>query len=231
MTMSSISAWHRQFRTCPVRTVIFDLDGVLIDSFEVMRAAFEFAHLEVVGTGEPPFTEYMACQGMYFPDIMRRIGLPLEMEQPYVEASARLVDRVKVYPGVPELLSQLRRQGINTAVATGKSVARACQVLDALNLLPLLDTVVGSDQVASPKPSPDIVLEALHRLQSPASEAVMVGDAVTDIRSGSDAGVRTIAVTWGETDPALLLAERPDLIVGSLPELEALLLPRVEVTS
>jgi AHBA synthesis associated protein len=181
--------------------VVFDLDGVLIDSFEVMRQAFARAYAEFVGPGRPPFEEYRTHQGRYFPDIMRLMNLPLEMEEPFVRASAELIGEITVYPGVRELLERLRDAGVATAVATGKSAARARAALAAHGLLPLLDTVVGSDEVPRPKPHPDIVIEALRRLRIDApSRALMVGDAAIDIRSGRSAGTVTAGASWGSED-------------------------------
>lgn len=194
-------------------SVVFDLDGVLVDSFEVMREAFAVAYREVVSDQEPPFAEYLTHQGRYFPDIMRLMGLPAAMEEPFVATSHRLIHQVRVYPDVPELLSRLRMAGIPTAVATGKSAPRARAVLDAVGLLPLLDTVVGSDEVVRPKPMPDIVREALRRLQVDANRAVMVGDAVIDIQSGRAAGVATAAALWGGPPCDALLAEQPDFVL------------------
>ncbi|GGS67038.1 HAD-IA family hydrolase [Streptomyces griseoviridis] len=203
-------------------TVVFDLDGVLIDSFAVMRKAFALAYREVVGEGEPPFEEYRTHQGRYFPDIMRLMNLPPRMEQPFVEASHRLVAEVEVYPDVPLLLKRLRECDVRTAIATGKSGARARTVLEVVGLLPLLDTVVGSDEVPRPKPAPDIVREALHRLGAGPDDAVMVGDAVIDIRSGRAAATATAAALWGETAPGPLRAERPDFVLERPTDLLAL---------
>ncbi|MFC5719499.1 HAD-IA family hydrolase [Streptomyces gamaensis] len=198
-----------------VTAVVFDLDGVLIDSFAVMREAFAVAYREVVGDGEPPFEEYVTHQGRYFPDIMRLMGLPPAMQEPFVRESHRLMHRVEVYPGVPRLLADLRAGGIRTAIATGKSGERARAVLAAVGLLPLLDAVVGSDEVPRPKPHPDIVREALGRIGAAAGEALMVGDAVIDLQSGRAAGTRTVAATWGEGRAEQLRAQRPDFVLDS----------------
>ncbi|WP_181802663.1 HAD-IA family hydrolase [Streptomyces shenzhenensis] len=203
-------------------TVVFDLDGVLIDSFAVMRQAFAIAYREVVGEGEPPFEEYRTHQGRYFPDIMRLMGLPPQMEQPFVEASHRLVAEVEVYSDVPLLLKRLRECDIRTGIATGKSGARARTVLEVVGLLPLLDTVVGSDEVPRPKPAPDIVREVLRRLGAGPDDAVMVGDAVIDIQSGRAAGTATAAALWGETAPDPLRAEHPDFVLERPSDLLAL---------
>lgn len=209
------------------RTVVFDLDGVLIDSFQVMRQAFALAYHEVVGPGEPPFEEYRTHQGRYFPDIMRLMDLPGAMERPFVEASQRLIGEVEVYPDVPLLLKRLRESGIGTAIATGKSGERARRVLDVVGLLPLLDTVVGSDEVPRPKPAPDIVLEGLRRLGAPPGSAVMVGDAVIDLQAGRAAGTATAAALWGETSPGPLRDEKPDHVLAEPADLLAVVLGEV----
>lgn len=195
------------------RAVIFDLDGVLVDSFPVMREAFSVAYREVVGDGKPPFEEYSRHLGRYFPDIMRIMGLPLEMEAPFVRESYRLAHRVPLFPGVRETLLVLRKRGLRLAVATGKSGDRARSLLDGLAVLPLLDLVTGSDEVKRPKPAPDIVLHTLDVLKLRPDEAVMVGDAVTDLDSAQSAGVAAAAALWGTADRPGLLAARPDLVL------------------
>jgi 3-amino-5-hydroxybenzoic acid synthesis related protein len=193
-----------------IRAVVFDLDGVLVDSFGVMRQAFTCAYREVVGDGEPPFEEYNRHLGRYFPDIMRTMNLPLEMEGPFVRESARLADQVTLFPGVWDLLHLLRHRGVKLAVATGKAGWRARSLLDRLGVLPLFDHVIGSDEVARAKPAPDIVLRALDLLRADPQEAIMVGDAVTDLAAAKDAGVAAAAALWGETDESALLAAEPD---------------------
>ncbi|RKN07371.1 HAD-IA family hydrolase [Streptomyces radicis] len=204
------------------RAVVFDLDGVLVDSFDVMREAFTIAYREVVGEGEAPFDEYNRHLGRYFPDIMRIMDLPLEMEGPFVRESYRLAHRVPLFGGVPELLRTLRDRGLRLAVATGKSGPRARSLLEQLGVLPLFEHVIGSDEVARPKPAPDIVEHALGLLGVSAAEALMVGDAVTDLASAHGAGVAAVAALWGETDEAALLAAGPDAVLHAPAELLAL---------
>ncbi|MDX3194150.1 HAD-IA family hydrolase [Streptomyces sp. MN03-5084-2B] len=197
----------------PLRAIVFDLDGVLVDSFDVMRRAFTHAYREVVGSGEPPFEEYNRHLGRYFPDIMRIMGLPLEMEGPFVSESTRLAGEVPMFAGVPELLRLLRDHGIKLSVATGKAGWRARALLEHLGVLELFDHVLGSDEVARAKPAPDIVVKALELMDVAPEEAVMVGDAVTDLAAAKGADVAAVAALWGETDEAALLAAGPDLVV------------------
>ncbi|MGW2331080.1 HAD-IA family hydrolase [Streptomyces sp. NPDC001700] len=209
-------------RATPVTSVVFDLDGVLVNSFAVMREAFTLAYAEVVGEGEPPFEEYNRHLGRYFPDIMRIMDLPLEMEAPFVRESYRLAHRVEMFDGVPELLSELRNRGLGLAVATGKSGPRARSLLEGLGILPLFDIVLGSDEVAHPKPAPDIVLKAMAALDARPERTVMVGDAVTDLASARGAGVTAVAALWGETEEETLLAAEPDVVLRKPAELLAL---------
>ncbi|MEU5047289.1 HAD-IA family hydrolase [Streptomyces griseorubiginosus] len=198
-----------------VRAVVFDLDGVLVDSFEVMRQAFSIAYDEVVGAGEAPFAEYNLHLGRYFPDIMRIMGLPPEMEAPFVRESYRLAPQVQVFPGIPELLGELHARGVPMAVATGKAGERARALLGRLGLVDLFEVVIGSDEVARPKPAPDMVSLAVSVLGAAAEETVMVGDAVTDMRSARGAGVAAAAALWAGVDAEPLLREGPDVVLRS----------------
>ncbi|MET8851695.1 HAD-IA family hydrolase [Amycolatopsis sp. NPDC004625] len=196
------------------QAVIFDLDGVVVDSFAVMSEAFAIAYAEVVGDGPAPFEEYRRHLGRYFPDIMRIMDLPLAMEEPFVRESYRLADQVTVFDGVVELLLTLRTRGLKLAIATGKSGPRARSLLDKLGLLPFFAHVIGSDEVARPKPAPDMVLKALDLLDVPAERAIMVGDAPTDLASARDAGVASAAALWAPPDDVgELLAAGPDVVL------------------
>ncbi|MFC8848637.1 MULTISPECIES: HAD-IA family hydrolase [unclassified Micromonospora] len=195
------------------RAVIFDLDGVVVDSFAVMSEAFAIAYAEVVGPGPAPFAEYRRHLGRYFPDIMRAMRLPPAMEEPFVRESYRLAHRVTVFDGVVELLAALRARGLTLAVATGKSGERARSLLDTLGLLPHFAHVIGSDEVARPKPAPDIVLRALELLGVGAHEAIMVGDAPTDLLSARGAGVSAAAAVWAGPEEDELFAARPDVVL------------------
>jgi AHBA synthesis associated protein len=205
------------------RAVVFDLDGVIVDSFAVMSEAFAIAYAEVVGDGPAPFEEYRRHLGRYFPDIMRIMNLPLEMQEPFVRESYRLADQVHVFDGIVELLLTLRVRNVRLAVATGKSGPRARSLLDRLGLLPFFAHVIGSDEVARPKPAPDIVRQALDLLDVPPEAAIMVGDAPTDVASARGAGVASAAALWAPpSDVGELLAAGPDVVLRRPADLLAL---------
>ncbi|MFG2736719.1 HAD-IA family hydrolase [Streptomyces harbinensis] len=206
-----------------VRAVVFDLDGVLVDSFPVMREAFSIAYAEVVGPEPAPFEEYSRHLGRYFPDIMRIMGLPPGMEEPFVRESYRLASRVPLFDGVTALLGELAARDIRMAVATGKSGPRARSLLGGLGVLDRFTTVIGSDEVPRAKPAPDIVELALSRLQVPARHAVVVGDAITDLASARAAGAGAVAALWADVDEGPMLAAQPDAVLRQPAELLDLL--------
>ncbi|MFI6823255.1 HAD-IA family hydrolase [Micromonospora sp. NPDC050187] len=204
-----------------VRAVLLDLDGVLVDSLAVARTAFALAYREVVGDGAAPVDEYCRHPGRYLPEVLRLMGLPAAMVEPFVRESNRLAHLVTPVPGVPELLRELRGRGVGLAVATGRSGERARLVLDLVGLLPLVDHVVGADEVPRPKPAPDIVRRALDLLDVPPDRALMVGDAPADLVSARSAGVLAVAALWGESDAETLRAAAPDVTLSTVEELAA----------
>ncbi|MER7271451.1 HAD-IA family hydrolase [Micromonospora carbonacea] len=209
-----------------VRAVVLDLDGVLADSLAVACEAFALAYAEVVGGGVAPVDEYCRHPGRYLPDVLRLMGLPAAMADPFVRESNRLAHLVTPVDGAAGVLGALRGRGIGLAVATGRSGGRARDLLGRLDLLRLVDHVVGSDEVARPKPAPDIVRRALELLGVAPADALMVGDAPSDLASARAAGVRAVAALWGESDPATLLAAGPDVVLAGLGELLPLCDPR-----
>lgn len=197
-----------------VRAVIFDLDGVIIDSLPVMRKAYLEAHRVVVGGEAPPFSEYKKHLGRSFPDIMAQMGLPVAMHAVFKAESNRCIDEIRVFDGMREVLERLKHYNFRLMVATGKDTDRATLILDHLGLSAYFDMVIGSDRVPHPKPAPDMAQLALDRFGLEPRQAVFVGDAVADIRCGAGAGTVTAAALWGEADEAALREQNPSAVLA-----------------
>lgn len=196
-------------------TIIFDLDGVIICSLPVIREAFYAAHKKVVGGTPPPFSEYQRHFGRSFPDIVKIMGLPIEMHEVFKLESNSRMSKIEVYPGVREMLTSLKRQGVKMTIATGKDGERARATLDYLKLLTYFDLVLGSDQVERPKPAPDMALTALKTFGTDPEKTLFCGDALADMKCGRGAKVHIAAVMWGEPDRDVLLAENPEHVFES----------------
>jgi len=200
-------------------TIVFDLDGTLVDSLADIKASFRWV-LRQAGYPEPDDAAMSRLIGRPLVEMFREAA-PGANEEELVAAfreyyPRHLADRSRPYPGVPEFLTRLGDAGYARVVATTKKTPIARRLLEAVGLADLVDYVQGTDDLP-PKPAPDVVLAALAGV---GGEGLwMVGDTVHDIGAGRAAGLATYAVTWGNHDAATLAAAGPDRLE---PDLEAL---------
>ena len=206
-------------QTTTFRAVVFDLDGVLVNGLPVMAEAFATAYHEVVGEGEPPFEEYCRHLGRHFPDIMRAMSLPLELYEPFVRESNLRADRLCLFDDVEHVLRRLRRAGVMLAIATGKSGERARVCVERLGIGHFFDIVRGGDEVARPKPAPDVLLSIIDEFGVDRGDVLFVGDSCVDLECGRAAGVTFAAAAWGDGVKELL-GRHPDLVLDVLKDVE-----------
>ncbi len=210
--------------------VIFDFDGVIIDSRELQRKALYESYKIILGEGKPCFEEFMSHSGNSLPNIFRKMNLPLEMIDVYKKISRHNLSEIKIVPGIKELLVKLTSFNINCGICTGKDRIRTIEILQYFNLLKYFNTIVCSDDVKNPKPSADSILLILQNLKIKQENFIMVGDAVNDILCAKNAGVTSIAVTWGVTAKEKLQEVAPDYIVSRINELDSCIQKRFLVT-
>jgi phosphoglycolate phosphatase len=173
------------------RAVLFDLDGVLIDSFDVW--------LEVVNEvarrfSAPPISaeKLHAMFGQGLEEDTRTVfrGRTVdEIRAAYDESMPRHVDRVRVNPYAADALDELARRGVGRAVVTNTQDTLATRIVEVAGLLDRLDVVAGVGAGLREKPHPDLLLAALERLAVPARDALMVGDTSYDEAAARAAGV------------------------------------------
>ena len=110
--------------------LIFDLDGCIIDSSEVQKAAFYGSYKEVVGDDNcPSYEEYIKYTGDSISNVMRKMGLPIEMVGPYRRISSSSIDKIIVNEKCVELIKKARRNGSKIAICTGKDHYRVDEIL------------------------------------------------------------------------------------------------------
>src|SRR3990172_1313763 len=209
----------------PIKLVIFDLDGTLVNSIKDITDSLHYA------TG--PFSlapktveEVAALVGEGITRVIERV-IGEERLQHRDEAvkrflefySEHIVDNTFPYPGVKETLEGLNEY--KKAVISNKREAFSIKVLEALDLLKFFDLVIGSDSTSEKKPSPIPVLHALSTFGLNTNDAVMVGDSNLDIAAGKAAGVKTIGVTYGYRERKYL--KDADFVIDDIKELPKLI--------
>jgi pyrophosphatase PpaX len=218
-TPSSAGAETRA-QTLPA--VLFDLDGTLIDSIELLlsstRHAFEGRSRApttdewVRGIGTP-----LVAQLRQFADTEDDVAFLVERYRRYQQEHHDRLTRC--YDHVPAVVAELSERGHPLAVVTSKATPIAHQSLAFVGLDRYFPVVVGFDDTVRHKPDPEPVALALSRLGVSVSEAMFVGDSPHDIHAGNAAGVTTVAALWGPFDRETLAAAKPDHFIGSLADL------------
>ena len=208
-------------------TVLFDLDGTLIDSVRLILDSYH--HTLSVHQEEPKSDDYW----------LAGLGTPLRVQfRPWADEPGRLDamvatyreynlfhhdSMVSPYPGVVEAVHAIRRAGYRTGLVTSKNKAGALKGLRLVGLDHAMELVIGADDVVNPKPHKEPIDTALRRLGETAPTALYVGDSVHDMESGRAAGVKTAAVLWGPFGREQLERTRPDYWLSEPADLRALL--------
>jgi pyrophosphatase PpaX len=207
--------------------VLFDLDGTLIDSIQLILDSARHAFAGYDGR-VPTDDEWLAGLGIPLVTCFRPFARDEEEVQALV-ARYRVHqrahhDRLTVaYPGVVETVRALHERGHPMALVTSKNDELAWRALRHVGLDAYIPVAITCDSCSRHKPEPEPVEVALRRLGYPASEAVFVGDSVHDIASGNAAGVVTVAALWGPFTHQTLAAAGPTETLPRIEELPALL--------
>ena len=178
-------------------SLLFDMDGCLIDSAEVQKAAFFGSYAQVVGDDKcPSFEEYMKYTGDSIDNVFKKMGLPAEMSPIYREISINAVDKVSVYWDIIALIKDFRQLGCKVAICTGKDHYRAVEILKYYHIDQYFDAIIGAEDVNEPKPSAEPVMRAIEKLRIDKDTAILIGDGYNDILCARNAGVRSVLTLW-----------------------------------
>ena len=205
------------------RSVLFDLDGTLIDSGAIILASMRYAVDTVLERRIPDADLMAAVGGPGLAAQMRALDPDRadELVRVYREHNEPLHAELQACDGILGVLPQLRRRGARLGIVTAKHLRT---VRLAFGVIPELEqhfeVVVASDDTERHKPHPDPILLALERLGTEPADGAYVGDSPFDVQAAKAAGVFAVAVTWGRIhDEERLARESPDAIVHDAQEL------------
>jgi pyrophosphatase PpaX len=200
----------------PIRAVLYDFDGTLADSTELIMRCYRHTMTVHLGTA-PPDEEWL-----------RGFGTPLEAALGrFARSDAELADMLESYrsfqkeihdellrpfPGAVEAVTRLERMGVALAIVTSKHRRATLRGMELCRLTSHFPHIVTPEDVTHAKPHPEPVLTALQRLGVAAGEALFVGDSPHDLVAGRAAGTRTAGALWGPFPRAFLEAESPDYL-------------------
>jgi pyrophosphatase PpaX len=193
-------------------TVLFDLDGTLIDSGSLILSSFQHATRTVLRREIPAEVLMANVGGHGLLAQMREFDEEQadELVRVYREHNIAAYDAVLAFEGIDDVLAWLRDAGCRLGVVTVKNRATVDLTFELLTIGRYFETVVTGDDTERHKPEPDPLLLALGQLGVGASTAAYVGDSPFDIRAARAAGMTAVAAGWGRIHPTERLeAEQP----------------------
>ncbi|WP_453993855.1 pyrophosphatase PpaX [Bacillus nitroreducens] len=205
-----------------INTLLFDLDGTLIDTNELILQSFlhtfekylpdrKFTREDILPFNGPPLIETFSSI-----DPERAEEMMAEYRRFNHEKHDELVTE---FPGVFETIQTLKEKGFKIGVVTTKLRSTVNMGLKLTKLDQFFDVVVTLDDVKNPKPDPEPVFLALQQLDSTPEEAIMIGDNYQDIVSGQNAGTKTAGVAWSHKGKDFLMEYKPDFMLENMSDL------------
>ena len=210
-----------------IKGILFDNDGTLLDTYELILESFNYAYEEVLGHTFPP------------EEVMQKVGQPLETQvrdfadddevvaevvRVYRDLNVRIHDeRATVYEGCIETLAALKDAGIRMCIVTSKRHSLAQHGIEVFGIAPYMEFLLGSDDWPAHKPDPSVVLRGCELLGLDPAECAYVGDSPFDMQAANGAGCFSVAALWGMFDRETLEAENPDALCETFADLPAVL--------
>jgi len=209
----------------PVEAVVFDLDGVIVDSehlWDEVREQLarerggrwhERAQADMMGMSAPEWSRYMH-------DVVGLSESPAEIDELVVEGMLeRYAERLPLIDGAVDAVIRVA-ESFRLALASSSNRRVIDAVLDAAGIASSFEATVSSEEVGRGKPAPDVFLEAARRLDLPPGRCAAVEDSSNGIRAAHAAGMRVVAIPnrrYPPIDDALALS---DVVLGSIDELD-----------
>lgn len=215
-----------------VETVIFDLDGTLVDSTD---AYFRLVEMTLDHLGLPSVEREHILRASENGDFDWSLVLPPDLSPQKTlvvkkEAWARVraiypsvfEETVRLFPGVVDVIQEIAAMGMRMGIVTSTprvNMAHKVRLLREGGIEHHFEALITADDAPRKKPDPDPLIACIRAMGSPAEKSLYVGDTRSDIRAGKAAGMKTAAVLTGFDSPEILKNEAPDLLLPSVADL------------
>jgi pyrophosphatase PpaX len=211
--------------TNKITTVLFDLDGTLIDTNELIITTYLHT-FEKYYPSKYKREDVLPFLGPTLQDAFGSIN-PDQVEEMVLEYRAYNIanhdELVKEFTGVLETVRTLKEQGYKLGVVTTKRLDMTLKGLHLMNLAEFFEVIVASDHVKNVKPDPEPIFNAMKQLGSTPAETIMVGDNFHDILAGKNAGTTTAGVAWSIKGREYVAKFEPDYMLENMADLLTIL--------
>jgi len=207
-----------------INTVIFDLDGTLVDTNELIADSWRYTVKEHTGR-DMSDEEIRKTLGEILLDSMRWVMPEVDPEEALetyrIYQRSIFIDRIKLYDGAEETLRALKEAGCTIGLLTSRLTASTGKALAHFKIAELFDAVLTASDTVKFKPDPEPVYIILEKLGKKPGESMFVGDTVHDIEAGLASGLFTVLVDWSYALPREMRegAPAPDAIIEKMEDL------------
>ena len=182
-----------------INTVLFDFDGTLVNTNDVIIASWQHTYKHYRGR-EEDVDKITACFGepllitmaREFPEVAPEESA--EVYRQFQQQNAHLL--VKIFPGIVDLLKALKEAGYRMGIVTSRTRESALRYMDMFGITEYFEAMVTCDDTTVHKPNPEPILLGLEKMGITKDEAIMIGDSPFDIKCANNAGVKSVMVDW-----------------------------------
>lgn len=197
-----------------IKNVIFDLDGTLADSEELIINSFQ--HIYKKFKGHEVSESHIKKT---FGEILEKV-IKAEFDEDYQTVVSEYrtyhhdnFDRyMRLYDGAQDIIEELYLNNYTLGIVTSRLGYTALKILDMYNIAKYFKSIITADMCVNHKPHPEPLLKCMHALDGIESETIFIGDTIFDLECAKNAGIKSILVSWSNLDTDSL-SEKPDFVI------------------
>ena len=203
-----------------MNTIIFDMDGTLINSGKVITNSINFVR-ENIGLekmAEKEILEYINTPHINTAEILygTKEFTPEQSKLFENYYTQNCTKDIELYDGIKEVLKTLHKENKKLAIATNAFSSFAKEMLEYLDIYRYFDVIVGADMVKKPKPNPEMILNIMQNLNADKSHTILIGDSHKDRLSAKSAEIKFLLVNWGFSEHNENVINRAEEILENL---------------